>query len=205
LERVAAYIDGFNLYHAMMAAQRRKYLWLDLRVFCERLLAENQKLILVKYFTSLARHKPQSWCRQMMFLDALRKEAGISPVYGEFTGHLERSIPDDHGQEYLRWTEKKTDVNLAVALVIDAYQDVYDAALLVSADGDLSPAAFAITQPPLRKRLHVRLPPGLSCIDLRVIAHSCEEPDEHVFASSQMPDVVVLGDGRTVHRPDLWR
>ncbi len=32
MERVKAYVDGFNLYHGLKARHGRKYLWLDLQV-----------------------------------------------------------------------------------------------------------------------------------------------------------------------------
>ena len=35
MERVAAYIDGFNLYYGMKDAFGRKYLWLDVEALCQ--------------------------------------------------------------------------------------------------------------------------------------------------------------------------
>ena len=36
VERVKAYVDGFNLYHGLKARHGRKHLWLDLRGLLER-------------------------------------------------------------------------------------------------------------------------------------------------------------------------
>ena len=58
-ERVIAYIDGFNLYHGLCDAQLESSRWLDLRGVCESLLKPHQKLVLVRYFTSMVRNKPK--------------------------------------------------------------------------------------------------------------------------------------------------
>ena len=56
----------------------------------------------------------------------------------------------------MAYEEKETDVNIAIAMLTDAVRDVYDIALLVSADSDLRPAVGAV------KRLRTgTLPPTI--------------------------------------------
>ena len=55
LQRVAAYIDGFNLYYGLRSKGWRRYYWLDLRRLVERLLRRGQQLVAVRYFTT-------AWC-----------------------------------------------------------------------------------------------------------------------------------------------
>ena len=76
-ERVIAYIDGFNLYHGLSDAQLESSRWLDLRGVCESLLKPHQKLVLVRYFTSMVRNKPRAAKRQSVYIDALRSRGGI--------------------------------------------------------------------------------------------------------------------------------
>ena len=58
-ERVAAYIDGFNLYFGVRQHGRR-YLWLDLEQLVQSLLRPRQQLVAVRYFTARVRNDPPS-------------------------------------------------------------------------------------------------------------------------------------------------
>ena len=62
MNRVIAYIDGFNLYFGLKADHGRKYLWLDLQALVESLLLPDQELQGVRYFT--ARRARRSGWRQ---------------------------------------------------------------------------------------------------------------------------------------------
>lgn len=65
MERVSAYIDGYNLYHGICAAFGKKYLWLDIEKLCQSFLAPNQELRSVKYFTARVR-KPADTQRRLV-------------------------------------------------------------------------------------------------------------------------------------------
>ena len=52
MERVAVYIDGFNLYYGMRSKGWQRYYWLDLRSLSSRFLRPYQKLETVRYFTA---------------------------------------------------------------------------------------------------------------------------------------------------------
>jgi hypothetical protein len=71
MDRVVAYIDGFNLYFGMKAEHGRKYLWLDLQALVEGLLLPNQGLREVQYFTARVRDDPAGERRQAAYIDAL--------------------------------------------------------------------------------------------------------------------------------------
>jgi hypothetical protein len=71
MDRVVAYIDGFNLYFGLKAEHGRKYLWLDLQALVEGLLLPNQTLSEVQYFTAHVRGDPDGERRQGAYLDAL--------------------------------------------------------------------------------------------------------------------------------------
>jgi hypothetical protein len=51
-ERVAVYVDGFNLYFGIREAALDNCRWLNLRKLAENLLQHNQELVAVNYFTS---------------------------------------------------------------------------------------------------------------------------------------------------------
>ncbi len=53
MTRVAFFIDGFNLYHAMIGdAELLKTKWLDLSKLGQSLLSRDQELVGVYYFTA---------------------------------------------------------------------------------------------------------------------------------------------------------
>ena len=62
--RVAAYVNGFNLYFGLKAMRGRKYLWLDLQALAVSLLRPGQTLERVSYFTARVRNDPQGARRQ---------------------------------------------------------------------------------------------------------------------------------------------
>ena len=64
MERVKAYVDGFNLYHGLKTRHGRKYLWLDLQALAVRLLKPSQHLVAVEYFTARVRNQAESEQRQ---------------------------------------------------------------------------------------------------------------------------------------------
>jgi hypothetical protein len=57
-------------------------------------------------------------------------------------------------------SEKMTDVNIAVELLQDAFQDAFDAAVLISADSDLIAPIEAVKKLFPNKRVIVACPPG---------------------------------------------
>jgi hypothetical protein len=71
MDRVVAYIDGFNLYFGLKAEHGRKCLWLDLQGLVEGRLLPNQELREVQYFTARVRGDPEGERRQGAYLDAL--------------------------------------------------------------------------------------------------------------------------------------
>jgi len=203
MAKVAAYIDGFNLYNGMKDAKWKKYYWLNLRGFCEALLSPGDSLVTVRYFTSKVESQGGSRDRQSVYLAALRTEAQIHPVYGKFTSETQQCR--SCSRTWVTWTEKMTDVAIAVALLTDAYSGLYETAYLVCADRDLVPAARAITSSPLNKQLHVYLPPSRQCPNLKNAAHVYRKVDEAVYRANQMPNPVVTQSGRTLYRPASWR
>lgn len=60
-----------------------------------------------------------------------------------------------------------TDVNIAVAILTDAFHDLYGAAILVSADGDLVRPVTTILERFPKRRVVVTFPPGRHSDNLR--------------------------------------
>ena len=143
MTRVAAYIDGFNLYFGLKSRYGRRYHWLDLQKLCSALLRRGQILERVTYFTARVRDQPLSEQRQFHYLEALAHHSPLLTVVdGRF--HERNCRCRNCGSTWTIYEEKETDVSLAVALVEDAVQDRYDTALIVSADSDLCPGVRSV-------------------------------------------------------------
>lgn len=158
--RTVAFVDGFNLYHALRGLGENHLKWLDLR----RLLlhftpAPQLELSRVLYFSAYATWLPEAYARHRAYVAALEATA-VEVVLGKFKVK-ERSC------KYCQrsWTgheEKETDVNVALHLLEQAYSDAFDRAFLVSADSDLAPAVRAVRRLFPEKEVRILTPPGRS-------------------------------------------
>jgi uncharacterized LabA/DUF88 family protein len=158
-KRVIAFIDGFNLYHALDNLKRPELKWLNLMTLCQMFLKSySEELIRVYYFSAYADHMPEpAQKRQKAYVRALELK-GVKTILGHFKKKT-RKCPDCHH----RWTgheEKETDVNIALFLLDLAYQNAFDRALVISNDSDLAPAIkMARTRFP-EKRITTVVPPN---------------------------------------------
>jgi hypothetical protein len=76
--------------------------------------------------------------RQQVYFDALRTLPKIKIILGVFQ-HREVSCRADCRKVYAVPEEKKTDVNLAVEMMSDAFSGRYDRMYVVSGDSDVQP------------------------------------------------------------------
>jgi len=51
-QNVIVYVDGFNFYYGLKSKKWRKYYWLDMVKFAEKLLRPHQQLVKVCYFSA---------------------------------------------------------------------------------------------------------------------------------------------------------
>jgi hypothetical protein len=78
-ERVAAYIDGFNLYYGIRKDGRR-HLWLDIEGLIRSLLKPEQQLVAVRYFTAPVRDDPAALSRQQLYWNALGAHSNLLEI-----------------------------------------------------------------------------------------------------------------------------
>ena len=156
--RVNAYIDGFNLYHALEDLKKHHLKWVDLRALCEVFAPKpDHDLISVYYFSAFATWIPDAFARHRAFVRALEAR-GVEPVLGRFK-EKDRSCRRC-GSSWKDHEEKQTDVSIALYLLRDAYEDRYDRALLISGDSDLAPAVRAVKSRFAHKEIRVIAPLG---------------------------------------------
>ena len=206
MERVVVYIDGFNLYYGLRAAGWRRYYWLDLRRLSENLLRPGQHLVLVRYFTARVFPEPgdpDKPKRQSAYLEAL---ATLSDLRIHEGYHAAKDLRCSRcGATFQSREEKMTDVNIAVELLGDAQDDVFDTAIIVSADSDLTRPVTAVRQRYPEKRVVVALPPRRSSVRLRDAATASFTIGRGVVRKNLLPDQITKADGYVLTRPQRWR
>ena len=201
-QRVITYIDGYNLYHGLLEAGLRSSRWLDLPTLGRSLLNSGQQLDLTRYFTTLVKANPAKAQRQGRYVDALRTLGNIEIDFGHF---LSKPVTcHSCGNRWTKNEEKKTDVNIAVRLLEDAYDDRFDTAIIVSGDGDLVSAIEAVQRRFPHKRLLVAFPPKRRSNDLARVADAAFPIFNRNIRNSRLPRTVVTHDGTVLTAPHRW-
>lgn len=204
MKRVITYIDGFNLYFGMMDAGLGDCRWLNVQALAQRLLKVNQQLVGTKYFTARISNPPDKRKRQVNYLEALNTLNG--PNFGIFYGRYQDRTIICHNchNTYVAPQEKMTDVNIAVEMIKDAFQDNFDTAMLISGDADLTAPIEAIKRLFADKRIIVALPPARFSYQLKTVAHGYFSIKPEDLRQSQFPAEVVSLNGFTLKRPPKW-
>lgn len=206
MTRVISYVDGFNLYFGLRHKGWRRYYWLDLVALSQELLKPDQTLHGVHYFTTRIRdngHNIQDMRRQGTYLEALGTLAGIKLHFGHY---LEKPRQCRRcGNTWMDYEEKMTDVNIAVQLLADAFNDRFDTAMLISADSDLTTPVQQVRARFPEKRIVVAQPPGRQSSSLTRAANGYFTVGEAKLRQSQLPFVVKRQDGFELHRPEYWK
>jgi hypothetical protein len=214
--KVAAYIDGFNLYYGMKAKYGRKYMWLDVVSLATRLRPGDQ-ITVVRYFSAIVKGEPVAAQNQQNYIDALKARNG--PVLDVRLGRFKiRNIRECRRcnqaytcgcpRAYQSFEEKETDVALGAAMVADAALGLADTTLLISADTDLAPALATVRRVNPSQAIYLALPPGNTAASRHLTGvgnvGSFFIP-ETALRNSQLPQVVAgSATGTTYNRPRKW-
>ncbi|WP_424945952.1 NYN domain-containing protein [Candidatus Spongiihabitans sp.] len=133
--RTCVYIDGFNFYHSIEEQIKDGICYYpSLRMLCKNILESivDQEHILgeIHYCTALVESTkvdPTKLDRQKAYISALKdKDEDVKIHYGNFVW----------SRRLNRRVEKRSDVNLAVHLLNDAWLDKYNFAVIISGDAD---------------------------------------------------------------------
>ncbi len=127
VERVMIFIDGSNLYHVLAQNCGRYDLVFD--KFAEKL--GNGRQVIRTYYYNIRQDptfNPAASIEQDKFLTALFE----TPYF-----EIRLGVHRRHGDQMV---EKGVDVMMATDIVVGAFRDIYDTAIVVSGDGDFYPA-----------------------------------------------------------------
>jgi len=203
MERVIAYVDGFNLYFGLRSKGWRRYYWLNIQMLAQNLLKPNQRLLLTKYFTARIAGPPDKAQRQSVYIEALNTLGEFQVFYGKYQLNPRQCSQCGFQEEVPN--EKMTDVNIAVQILKDAYQDEVDVALLISADSDLVPPVKAVRELFPNKRVVVASPPRRYSASLANSASSSLVIGRSKIARSLFPEDIKKADGYILRYPPLWK
>jgi uncharacterized LabA/DUF88 family protein len=206
MHRVIAYIDGFNLYYGLKARHWQRYYWLNIQLLAENLLKPVQQLEATKYFTSRVSSSiqdPDKGRRQSVYLDALKTVSRLQIFYGHYLRKPVHCFKC--GACWNVHEEKMTDVNIAVELMTDAFQDHFDTALLVSGDSDLAGPILAVNRLFPSKRVVVAFPPNRHAAHLAAVANANFIIGRKKIADSQFADQIIEANGHVLQKPSKWK
>lgn len=200
-ERIIAYIDGFNLYFGMRDAGFDNCRWLNIKKLVISLLKPHQELLEVKYFTSRVSNNPDKQKRQSTYIDAL-ESTGIRLFYGNYQAGTEECKRCGHIWRTSK--EKMTDVNIATSIMVDAFQDRYDMAFLISGDSDLTPPIKEVHSLFKNKRVFIAFPPKRHNSSMALVTKGSETIGRKRLADAQFDNRVAGKTGYILERPKEW-
>jgi len=201
MSRYCIYIDGFNVYYALQQPSYRKYKWLNYRKLAESVIGNNDRLMGIFYFTAIVRWKRDNTLRHKRYITALRW-ARVDIIEGRF---LVKEVRCHRcGRFYKTHEEKRTDVNIALKILGDAIDDLYDKALILSADSDLIPAIQAVHKYTPDKKIGVMFPIGRNNNDLKAEADFRMKMPQKLLQACQFPEQIKIGN-KIIKRPEHWR
>jgi len=172
------------------------------------LIPQNSTVNQIKYFTARVSARPNDVglpIRQETYIRALKTLPNLQVIYGHFLSHsvwMANANPPPKKLQVIKTEEKGSDVNLASHLLLDAFTQQFDMAVVVTNDSDLyTPIEFVIQ--------HVNRPVGIlhphqhPSAKLKTIATFIKPIREGVLKSSQFP--VMLSDKNgTFSKPIGW-
>ena len=211
--RTYVYIDGFNFYYG--AVKNTPYKWLDFKKLLQLLLDPKHNIISIKYFTAMVSGKidPNQPIRQNTYIRALKKYIPEIKIFlGHFLSHdvyrpIAHQIDDRLFGKSIRFVkiikteEKGSDVNLAVHLLNDAWEDLYECAIVISNDIDLAEALKFVKQKN-KKRIGL-LTPWRYNPSKKLLNHADFNKiiRKGPLSQAQLPDPI---PGTNLHKPEVW-
>jgi uncharacterized LabA/DUF88 family protein len=201
--------------------KRRDLRWLNIKVLAQGLLSAKNQVTGVKYYTARVSGKisPGAPARQQVYLDALRTLPECSVYFGaflrseKFAGLVKPptfrpdaplSTPWPDVVKVIKVEEKGSDVNLACHLLLDAFQNNYDVAAVISNDSDLVEPMRIATQV-LGKSVGLLSPVPNPNPELKQVAKFVRHISVSDLAAAQFPNPLIGANGKEIKRPSTWQ
>jgi uncharacterized LabA/DUF88 family protein len=213
MNRVVFLVDGFNLNHSLVEAQRdakgATTKWLDLAKLCRsflpvagRLTQQRAQLERVHYFTAVPTHRSEDKVRRHALYAQCLRSSGVVVNLGRFK---RKSVFCRTCRGYSdAYEEKETDVAIAVKLLEVCLADEGETVVLMTGDTDLSPAVVTCKRLFPDKLVLFAFPYRRTNQELAKIAPESFSIKLRSIRRCQFPDPLTLKDGAMVRKPDSW-
>ena len=215
--KTIVYIDGYNLYYGLLKGTNCK--WLDLAKFVKSLLSADHEIVAIKYFTACTLTYPHDSAaveRQNIYLQALltfpkikvikgffKKNRVLMPVYEEMCRKC--AAPRNGLVRVVKLEEKRSDVNMAVEMMVDATQSDVECLVVISGDAD-QVGTIEAARWRFGKKVLVFNPQAQVSDHLKKAATYYRNIPRNLPAQCQLPDTIPYGkrEDRFIHRPPAW-
>jgi hypothetical protein len=155
--RAMLYVDGFNLFHAVQDLGAEHLKWLDLKALARQIAPPSEAVRGVVWCTAFRPTGRKVEGHHELYRDAL-EATGVRVLTGHFVIYADGCNACGHMWNVAE--EKQSDVNLALAVLNDAFEDRFDVAYLVTTDGDHAATARFLKERFPKKTLVSVAPPG---------------------------------------------
>lgn len=206
-KRTIVYVDGFNLYYGALKGTAHR--WLNLQRYFE-LVRPADDLQLLHYFTAVV--DGQKKADQLKYLDALATLPKVRIVLGKYIHkpvvRRVRSCSLTGSRSFMRPEEKRTDVNIGLQMLDDAYQHLTDQMILVSGDSDLVPAIDLVKLRAPNVEVVVYVPNNHpnrgAAVELRGAAHRHRNLPLVELKHARFPAIVPGSGAKAIAKPGNW-
>ena len=191
---VCFYIDGFNLYHALLKFKNDKVKWLDLELLSHRIIApRTERIDRIYYFSAYADWLPDPVSRHREYVKALEARR-VTFVMGHFKKKDRECFKC--GSQWTAHEEKETDVSIGITLLNDAYKNRFARAYLITRDSNMTPAVKIVRAEFSAKEIVTVSPPFMAhSQDLLRVCNSKRRINDAPVWACLFPKKVLNPDG----------
>jgi 6-hydroxy-3-succinoylpyridine 3-monooxygenase len=205
--RSIIYIDGFNLYYG--AVKNTPWKWLNIEKYFT-VLFPHDDIQTIKYFTARidGSHRPN----QDLFIKALLTLDKVQVIYGLFKFKKVKCLVKNCTYKGVKMfhvpEEKRTDVNIAVHMMDDIFNDRCDRLIIISGDSDLVPAVKTVKKIAPNKKVIVYVPAKSkirgAATELRKSSDRHKTLPNNLLSKAQFPDQLADIKGNVIQKPASW-
>lgn len=140
-EKVVIFIDGSNFYHGLKSNHSKTTI--DFEKLANK-LSQGRKLIRTYYYNAPVNQseEPARYQSQQKFFSFLHRVPYLETTLGRLVKRerINTCSKCKHEDKIIFHNEKGIDVNIAADMLIMAFKNLYDTAILISGDGDFDKA-----------------------------------------------------------------
>lgn len=219
MQQVSVFVDGYNLYHAIHNLGKPHLKWVNLFDLAKEFARSEQgyEIKRVIFFTARPIHKSiEVQQRYSLYIKALMAN-NIFVIERKFKKKILSYNKDGKNFTRISYEEKESDVNLALAIIEDAFEKISDKILVITNDSDISPSIrmalkknnslkISVITPPLIKTKRANYDLIDACGDInknkagQIFFKTRMISQDHI-ERNLMPDIVIAKDGEKIFRP----